>query len=137
MRLLLNATVSEGANLTTLDIKDFYLGTPLDEPEHMRIPLKFISPEMQLKYNLKAIKSHDAVIMRIEKSIYGLKQAEIHSQDRLITQLAKHGYMQCKFTPCLIVHESNGTGYVQKALVRFGKTAVRGVNLPMTYLPTI
>jgi hypothetical protein len=26
-------------------------------------------------------------------------------------------------------------GYVQKALVRFGKTAVRGVNSPMTYVP--
>ena len=26
-------------------------------------------------------------------------------------------------------------GYAQKALVRFGKTAVRGVESPMTYLP--
>ncbi len=58
MRLLLNALLSEGANLMTLDIKDFYLfylGTPLDEPEHMRVPLKFIPLEMQAKYNLKAI----------------------------------------------------------------------------------
>jgi hypothetical protein len=34
MRLLLNALVSEGANLMTLDTKNFYLGTPLDEPEN-------------------------------------------------------------------------------------------------------
>jgi len=134
--------------------------------------------------------------MRIDKSIYGLKQAGILSQDRLIAQLAKHGYTQCHFTPCLFIHASNGTaftlvvddflvkykdaaagqhlitclqelyqitvdqapvqkyvgitidyrkdkryidlsmpGYVQKALVRFGKTAVRGVNSPMTYVP--
>ena len=103
MRLLLNALVSEGANLMTLDIKDFYLGTPLDEPEFMRIPLKFIPLYVQLKYNLKAIQSHDAVIMRIDKSIYGLKQAGILSQTRLVEQLAKHGYLQCHFTPCLFM----------------------------------
>ena len=73
MRLLLNALVSEGADLMTLDIKDFYLGAPMDQPEYMRIPLRFIPPELQAKYNLKAIQSHDAVVMRIDKSIYGLK----------------------------------------------------------------
>ncbi len=73
IRLLLKALVSEGANLMTLDIKTFYLGTTLDEPEHMHISLKFIQLDMQAKYNLKAIQSHDVVIMRIDKPIYGLK----------------------------------------------------------------
>ena len=45
----------------------------------MRIPLKFIPLDVQAKYNLKAIQSHDAVVMRIDKSIYGLKQAGIHA----------------------------------------------------------
>ena len=76
--------MSEGVNLMTLDIKDFYLGMPLEDPEFMRIPLKFIPLELQLKYNLKAIQSHDCVIMRIGKTIYGLKQAGVLSQDRLI-----------------------------------------------------
>ena len=56
--------------LMTLDIKDFYLGTPLDEAEFMRIPLKFIPIDVQLKYNIKAVQTHDSVIMRINKSIY-------------------------------------------------------------------
>jgi hypothetical protein len=196
IRLLLNCTVSERAMLMTLDIKDFYLGTPLDEAEFMRIPLKFIPIDVQLKYNIKAVQTHDAVIMRINKSIYGLKQSGILSQQRLVKHLAKHGYQQCHFTPCLFIHDTNGTaftlvvddflvkykdttaaqhlisalqelyeitvdtapiqkyvgitidykpdkqyidlsmpGYVKKALVRFGKTAVRGVNSPMTYIP--
>ncbi len=82
MRLLLNALVLEGANLMTLDIKDFYLGTPMDEPEYMRIPLRFIPIKLQQKHNLKAIQLHDAVIKRIDKSIYGVKQAGLLSQDR-------------------------------------------------------
>ena len=83
----------------TLDIKDFYLGTSLGESEFMRIPLKFIPADLQQKYNLKAIQSHDCVIMRIDKPIYGLKQAGILSQDRLIAQLVKHGYRQCHLLP--------------------------------------
>ena len=35
VRILLNAIVSEGAEMMTLDIKDFYLGTPMDQPEFM------------------------------------------------------------------------------------------------------
>ncbi len=46
MRLLLNALVPEDANLMTLDIKDFYLGTSMAEPEFMRIPLQFIPLEL-------------------------------------------------------------------------------------------
>ena len=80
IRLLLNALVSEGANLMTLDIKDFYLGTLLGEAEYMRIPLKFIPIKLQEKLNLKAIQSHDSVIIKIDKSIYGLKQSGILSQ---------------------------------------------------------
>ena len=111
IRLLLNALVSEGANLMTLDVKDFYLGTPLNESEYMRIPLKFIPIEMQKQLNLKVIQSHDSVVMKIDKSIYGLKQAGILSQDRLVAQLAKHGYRQCHFTPCLFIHDTNGTAF--------------------------
>ena len=35
IKLFLYATVSEDADWMTLDIKDFYLGTPMDEPEYM------------------------------------------------------------------------------------------------------
>ena len=42
IRVLLNSIVSEHANIFTADIKDFYLGTPLDRKEYMRINLKHI-----------------------------------------------------------------------------------------------
>ncbi len=35
VKLLLNATVSESANLLATDINDFYLGTPIDHPEYI------------------------------------------------------------------------------------------------------
>jgi hypothetical protein len=37
IKILLNAMVSEDAKFMTMDIKDFYLGTPMGEKEYMRI----------------------------------------------------------------------------------------------------
>jgi hypothetical protein len=107
IRLLLNATVSEGASFLTADIKDFYLGTPLEQFEYMRINLKHIPIDIQTKYNLQAFAHNGYVLMEIRKGIYGLKQAGKLAQDRLIAHLAKHGYSQCINTPCLFRHESN------------------------------
>ena len=55
-------------------------------------------------------------------TIYGLKKAGKLSQDRLIGHLAEHGYKQCRFTPCLFIHESNGAAFtlvVDDFLVKF------------------
>ncbi len=111
IRLLLNAVVSEGASFLTADIKDFYLGTPLERFEYMRISLKHIPIDIQIKYNLQSFEHNGYVLMEIRKGIYGLKQAGKLAQDRLIMHLAKHGYSQCVSTPCLFRHKSNGVAF--------------------------
>jgi hypothetical protein len=37
LKLLINAMISENANWSTIDISDFYLGTPLPHPEYICI----------------------------------------------------------------------------------------------------
>jgi hypothetical protein len=44
IKILLNATVSEGAKFMSMDIKDFYIGTPMEQKEYMRIHLSQIPP---------------------------------------------------------------------------------------------
>ena len=111
IRVMLNATVSENARIATADIKDFYLGTPLDRPEYMRISLKHIPLDVQLRYEIAAMVENEYVIMEITKGIYGLPQAGKLAQDRLVQHLAGHGYNQCTNTPCLFVHASNGVAF--------------------------
>ena len=111
IRVMLNATVSEHARIATADIKDFYLGTPLDRPEYMRISLKHIPLDVQLKYEIAAMVENDYIIMEITKGIYGLPQAGKLAQDRLVKHLMGHGYNQCVNTPCLFVHNSNGVAF--------------------------
>jgi hypothetical protein len=49
--------------------------------------------------------------MQIDKTLYGLVQSGILSQNRLIKHLNTNGYHQAKHTPCLFTHESNGHAF--------------------------
>ena len=103
----LNSTLSTpGARYMTADIKDYYLGTPLDRPEYMWIPLHMFPPATLAKYNVASLAHNGRVLARVDKGIYGLPQAGLLAQKRLIAHLAKNGYHQAKHTPCLFQHES-------------------------------
>ena len=104
IKLLWNATCSEHAMWMTIDIKDFYLGTPMDHPEFMRVALKHIPHHIQLRYHLKDLAREGVVLVRINKGIYGLPQAGILARRRLVSHLGTHGYYSCPSTPSLFRH---------------------------------
>jgi hypothetical protein len=104
VKLHLNAVLStNGAKYINADIKDFYLGTPMDTPEYMYIQSTHFPPAARLRYNVAALERHGRVLCRINKGIYGLPQAGRLAQDRLIAHLATHGYHQTS-TPLLFRH---------------------------------
>ena len=76
IKILLNSVVSDGAKFMTADIKDFYLGTPLPSPEYMRIELKDIPEDVIKKYDMRSYAHNNAVVVEINKGIYGL--ASLH-----------------------------------------------------------
>ena len=122
IRLFINSMVSEGAQMMVLDIRAFYLGTPLEEPVYMAMNIDTIPTHIIEKYNLLDLVENGKVVMEVSSTIYGLKEAGKLSQDRLIAHLAAHGYKQCRFTPCLFIHESNGAAFtlvVDDFLVKF------------------
>jgi hypothetical protein len=96
VKLLLHSTVSDNKQWFTIDIKDFYLGTPLPETryEYIRIERKKLPPASIAAHNLELLFRNDAVYFQIRKCMYGLPQAGRLSQLRLISHLAKHGYHQ-------------------------------------------
>jgi hypothetical protein len=111
IKLLLNAAVSEDADWCTTDIRDFYLGTPLPRTEYMRIKLSQIPARTQKKYNLSEYARNGSVLVAINKGMYGLPQAGLLAQQKLITHLTKHGYHQAPNTPCLFRHESRPVAF--------------------------
>ena len=62
VKILLQSVVSDNANFMTLDIKDFYLMTPLPRPEYIRIPLKFLSQKVLDKHNLQQFVHNNSVL---------------------------------------------------------------------------
>jgi hypothetical protein len=114
-KCLWNSTMfTEGAKYMCLDVKNFYLGNPMDYFEYMGIPIKLISQEIIAEYNLLSLVSDGHIYIEVQKCMYGLPQAGILTNQLLARGLAIHGYHQTKFTPGLWRHV---TGPIQFTLV--------------------
>jgi hypothetical protein len=75
-KILINSTLStEQAEMMMMDIKNYYLGTPLPRYEYMRLPLSIIPDEVSQKYNLADKAVEGWVYLEIRKGMHGLKQA--------------------------------------------------------------
>jgi hypothetical protein len=74
VKLHLNSVIStKGACYCTIDLKDFYLITPMTRPEYMRMKIKNLPEEFVNLYNLTDKASSDGfVYIKIQKGMYGL-----------------------------------------------------------------
>jgi hypothetical protein len=104
-KCLWNSTIStEGPKYMCLDVNKFYLGTPRDSFEYMRIPTKLIPQEIIDHYNLLPLVSDGHVYIEVQKGMYGLPQAGILANQLLACRVAIRGYHQTKFIPGLWQH---------------------------------
>jgi hypothetical protein len=73
-KLLINSTISTpGAVFLGIDLANFYLNTPMPEPEYLRLRLGIIPEQITVKYNLRnVVKEEGWVYVEIQKGIYGL-----------------------------------------------------------------
>ena len=108
VKILLHSVISDDAHWLTIDIKDFYLNTPLPRPEYLRIPSKFLTPTIITNHSLHPYLHNNSILFEVNKGMYGLPQAGLLAQERLIQHLSMHGYHQTD-TSCLFRHTSNGT----------------------------
>jgi hypothetical protein len=75
-KILINSTLStEDAVMMMMDIKNYYLGTPLPRFEYMKMLLSRFPEEIIQKYNLNALAVDGWVYIEIRKGMYGLRQA--------------------------------------------------------------
>jgi hypothetical protein len=106
-KILLNSIIStQGARFMTIDIKDFYLNTPMDRPEFMRLKMADIPKDFIELYNLRQLATPDGyVYVRVQKGMYGLPQAGIIAQQLLEKRLLANGYHQSTVTPGFWKHD--------------------------------
>ena len=79
---ILNSIISTpNAKFMTIDIKNFYLNTPMARSEFMRLKLNNLPSDVIAHYNLKQKSTADGwVYVEIKRGMYGLPQAGIIAQ---------------------------------------------------------
>jgi hypothetical protein len=89
----------------TMDLSDFYIGAPLLRPEYLRIHISKISPSNLTKHQLTPFVHNNHVTFEVNKCLWGLPQAGLLSQQRLVSHLALHGYLPADpAVPCYFKH---------------------------------
>jgi hypothetical protein len=107
VKVLINSVLSTPhAKFMSIDIKDFYLGTPMARYEYVRIPVKYIPPDIMAQYQLQPLVHNDHVLAEVRKGMYGLPQAGILAYERLAKHLTAHGYFATANTPGLFRHRT-------------------------------
>ncbi len=93
-KILINTILSTlRAKFIMMDIKGFYLQTPMTRLEYMRLKITDIPQEVIAHYNLMLLVKPDGyVYCKITREMYGLPQAGIIAQEQLKKRLAEYGY---------------------------------------------
>jgi hypothetical protein len=95
LKILINSTLStKDAAMMMMDIKNYYLGTPLPRFEYMKMPLSRFPKEIIQNYNLNALAVDGWVYIEIRKGMYGLKQSGLLANQLLQTRMAPLGTTQ-------------------------------------------
>ena len=87
------------------DIENFYLNTPLDRPEYVKIKLSKIPQEFIDEYDLTKFAHKGWVYFKIRRDCYGLPQSGILANKQLRIILEKEVYYEARTTPGLWRHK--------------------------------
>jgi hypothetical protein len=106
-KILINITLStKDAAMMIIDIKTYYVGTPLPRYEYMSMLLSRFPEGIVSKYNLKGLAVDGWVYIEIRKGMFGLKQAGLLANQLLQTRLAPFGYYPARHTPGLWLNKT-------------------------------
>jgi hypothetical protein len=98
-KILINSTLStEDAAMMMMDIKNYYLGTPLPRFEYMKMMMSRFPDEIIQRYNLNALVVDGWVYIEIRKGLL--------ANQLLQTRLASFGYYPARHTPGLWLHKT-------------------------------
>jgi hypothetical protein len=101
VKLLLNSIISTpNARFMTLDLKDFYLMTPMKRYEYFGMKLELFPQDIINLYHLQNKANHNGnVHCEVCRGMYSLPQAGFIAQELLEQRLLKAGCTQSKITP--------------------------------------
>ena len=103
-RFLISLAVSEELDMRLMDVITAYLYESIDSDIHMKIPEGFKLPEVV------STKPRSMLSIKLQRSLYGLKQSGRMWYNRLSEYLLKEGYVNNPICPCVFIKKSE-TGF--------------------------
>jgi hypothetical protein len=90
-----------------MDRKNYYLRTPLERYEYVRIPISMVPDKIMDEYNLHALVHNGYLYLYVEvrEGMHGLQQAGILANVLLAKRIAKHGNSPVPHTHGLWTHK--------------------------------
>ena len=103
-RFLISLAVSEELDMRLMDVITAYLYGSIDSDIYMKIPEGFKLPEAV------STKPRSMLSIKLQRSLYGLKQSGRMWYNRLSEYLLKEGYVNNPICPCVFIKKSE-TGF--------------------------
>ncbi len=95
-----------GAKYMCLNMKNFYLTTPLDQFKYMKMQINLFPKWIVKQYELMKYVLNGFNYLKMRRAVWGLPQAGILANKLLQRCLLPHGYYECNNTPGLWKHET-------------------------------
>jgi hypothetical protein len=106
-KILINSTLStKDTEMMMMDIKNYYMGTPVPRYEYRCMFFSRFQEEILNKYNLKELAVDGWVYIEIRKGMYGFKQAGLLANQLLQNRLEPFGNYPARHTPGLWLHKT-------------------------------
>ena len=100
LRYLISFTVHEQLEMHLMDVVTTYLYESLDNEIYMKIPEGFAMPKSCNS------KSREMYSIKLQRSLYGLKQSGRMWYNRLSEYLSKEGYTNDAICPCVFIKKT-------------------------------
>ena len=113
-KLHLNSVISDakkGSRYFNLDVKNFFLGSPMAYYQYARVHASLILTEIFDEYPDLVVEADGYVYLEARKGIYGLKGAGLLVFKHLVSNLEPFGYEHMPYTPGLWRHRSRPTTF--------------------------
>ena len=85
-KLLFNSVISDaknGARFMSMDLKDMFLMTPMNNPEYMKCHYRYFPEDIRRRYNLDSVVHNNFIYIKIKKGLFGLKQSALLAYQQL------------------------------------------------------
>ena len=88
----------------SLDLKDHFLASAMLNVEYMRLTEKYLPSDIIPRYQLQNKLHKGYVYCKINKGMYGLKQAGLLWHEMYVAFILALGFVQCAADPCIFFH---------------------------------